>query len=385
MWGVLTPVLEIFGYYGKTVYSNFVARSKIHNGPNGDNLFQMASIGEQRITVPRVVVDRVPAGDNIDTANARTIDLMARYVRQAVQDPFVRRCADFAWRKFGGRSTDPRQICWAVFWWVKHCVKFKSDERTMLEVGLDNEQDFLVNPSVLLRMRNPSEDCDGFSMLTAALLTILGVEASFGVVAVNPYDRKRWSHVFVIGHTPTGPIALDTSHGPNAGWMVPAEHIYRWQAYGALTGKPRNDIQVRHQLNGYRRPGSLARAGMGDFDDPFEGGAIGDGNTSTILFPQTGSGSGSAAGGGANWTGFLQEMMRQGVQLTSRVLTPPAYQQTVRDPATGQLISTTVRNATPATALTAGAGGMSSVPGWVWVAGGAAVLFALAASKGRNA
>lgn len=66
--------------------------------------------------------------------------------------------------------------------------------------------------------------------------------------------------------------------------------------------------------------------------------------------------------------------------LLGKLVTPPAYQQVTRD-AYGNIISTTVRNATGATAFTAGAGALAS-PG-LWIAG-AALLFGLMVFGGRK-
>jgi hypothetical protein len=91
---------------------------------------------------------------------------------------------------------------------------------------------------VLLRMQDPAEDCDGFTMLTAALCTALGVPVFIATVAADGRDPSRFSHVFPCAQLEGGNILpLDASHGSGPGWMVPIENIYRWQAWD-LDGKP---------------------------------------------------------------------------------------------------------------------------------------------------
>lgn len=347
-----------------------------------------------------VVVDRVPAGANSDQATDRTIGLMCDYISTAVNDPLIQKCAEFAWRRFGEGSADPRMKAWGVFWWVKHCVRFQTDERTMIEVGLDQEQDLLINPALLVRMKNPKEDCDGFSMLAAALLKVLGVDCSLCVVAVDPRQPERWSHVFVIAHFEnlngkTESMPLDTSHGSGPRWMVPLQHISRWQCWG-LDGRRRDDVKPSTvQLHGYWQPAFPAGSKTSIAMDSQAGRALRVANAPALKgigalgICQSGEepecyGGGATSGSSSNWTGFLQNLINQGVQLTGKILTPPSYQQTMRDPVTGQMVSTTVRNtATYPGALTAGASSLSSIPSIVWV-GGAAVLAVMLLSKGRR-
>lgn len=219
-------------------------------------------------------VDRVPAGGDVDTATARTISLMAEYIRQALTDPLIYRCARYAFERFGaGIDTDAAK-CWAVFWYVKHCVKFKKDEGVMIALGSPGEQDVLISPSVLARMNKPAEDCDGFTMFGCALLAALGIPVAMVAVAVNPQAPEVWSHVFPVAICAGGIQPLDMSHGPKPGWMVPASRISRWQAFD-LSGRP-IDLprpQTLQPLHGFGaapvriavpRLRRMRRRGMGD-------------------------------------------------------------------------------------------------------------------------
>lgn len=185
---------------------------------------------------------------------------MAELIRKSCADELVQNCARSAKIRFGMNSNDPAALAWGVFWWMKHCVKFRLDEGTMLQIGERNEQDLLIAPEVLVRMRNPSEDCDGFTMLSAALLTCLGVPVLIATVATEPDDPSRWSHVFLVAIVNGRVIPLDTSHGPAPGWMVPKSRINRWQTW-TLDGTPADvPIPTNHGLHGYS---ATPRRGMG--------------------------------------------------------------------------------------------------------------------------
>ena len=212
---------------------------------------------------PVIRIDRRPAADDTDSATRSTIEMMCEYIRTSSQDPFVRACADYAWRRFGLSSPDLAMKAWACFWWVKHCLKFRVDEATMFRIGEENQQDLLISPDVLLRMVNPAEDCDGFTMTEATLLHILGVPVVIATVAASPDDPERWSHVFPVAVINGAALPLDASHGSGPGWMVPPEHIFRWQAWG-LDGKPVSVRPMRHRgLHNYVATGPVRGRGFG--------------------------------------------------------------------------------------------------------------------------
>jgi hypothetical protein len=219
---------------------------------------------------PRVLLERHPAAEDSDSATSQTIELMCRYIRESVDDPAIRLAAQYAWQHFGGGSPDPAMKAWAVFWFVKHNVKFVVDEAPMFRLGEANQQDLLISPSVLIRMDKPQEDCDGFTMLGAALLKALDVPFVIVTIAAGPDDPERWSHVFLMAMLPTGPLPIDASHGSGPGWIVPAAHTFRWQAWGE-DGQAVNVTRPRrHSLNGW------VRSGLGQDDNPLDSvGSIG--------------------------------------------------------------------------------------------------------------
>lgn len=208
---------------------------------------------------PAIALDRTPAFEDTDRATRQTVEKMCELIRASISDPqtdptLQNIAADIKQRYCWG-SCDPGALAFGVFWWVKHHITFRSDEGTMFQVGEPNQQDLLIRPDILVKMQKPSEDCDGFTMLTAALLTILGVPVVIATVAVDLEDPTRWSHVFLCAIVNGRVMPLDTSHGKAPGWMVPRSRINRWQTW-TLDGRPA-DVQIPtyHGLNGYSRSG----------------------------------------------------------------------------------------------------------------------------------
>ncbi len=205
------------------------------------------------LNLPALALHRTMAGSDTDTATRQTVVKMCELIRDSARDRLLQKIAADIKRTLAGNSSDSGALAWGVFWWVKHHVKFRSDEATLaLHLGERDQQDLLISPAVLVRMDKPSEDCDGFSMLTAALLAILNVPVVIATVAVDPSDTSRWSHVFVCAIVNGRVMPLDTSHGTAPGWMVPKSRISRWQTW-TLDGRPADvPIPTYHGLHGYR-------------------------------------------------------------------------------------------------------------------------------------
>jgi len=219
--------------------------------------------------MPAIAVSRTRALDDSDGATRQTVEKMCELIRESTSDPYVQRCAAYARDRFAMGSTDQAALAWGVFWYVKHCVKFRLDEGTMLQIGESHDaygqqqQDLLIAPAVLVRMKDPSEDCDGFTMLTAALLTCLGVRVLIATVAVDMDDPSRWSHVFLCAIINGRVKPLDTSHGTSPGWMVPRNRINRWQTW-TLDGRPADvSIPTFQGLHAYTAYPGLGQATRG--------------------------------------------------------------------------------------------------------------------------
>jgi hypothetical protein len=334
----------------------------------------------------RVKKEVTPAAPDSDTATRQTVEKMCEYIRDGAVDEGVRDWARRAIRSFSRGQVSRGAGCWSVFWLVKHAVRFARDEPMLFRVGEPAALDLLIAPAVLVRMRGPREDCDGFTMLICAMLRALGIDSYVVTVAADPADPERWSHVFPVAVLDDGSTcALDASHGAFPGWMVPAEHIYRWQAW-SLDGRPANVAIPAAQsgLHGYVPRGAVMQRRRGMGQDTSEFGDL----TATLSPPDTGSSfsdlwstitqdvpflggtpvGGSSAGGslaagaapssapGTNWTSVLNSLIGGATKLTQEALLPQGgYIQT--SPSGAQTFST---GGIPS--VLSGAGGSSLLP-----------------------
>ncbi len=132
-------------------------------------------------------VDRADAGVAPDLQTARTIARMTAAAERAAKTDMVRRATMDAARQVP-RGAKPSAIAAAIFWWVKGHVTFRDDPQ---------QDELLLEPDLLLAMSNPQGDCDDFSMITAAMLTVAGIPWEFVTVAADPTARGRFSHVYV--------------------------------------------------------------------------------------------------------------------------------------------------------------------------------------------
>ena len=344
-----------------------------------------------RVAVPNVVREKIPtaaAVGDLETATAQTVEKMCEYIDAGTRDPVVRDWAERAVNCYGRGLADSAARAWAVFWLVKHAVEYAHDEPRLSRIGEPGALDLLIAPAVLVRMRKPKEDCDGFTMLLCALLRILLVECYIVTVAADPKDPSRWSHVFALAKLDDGTLMpLDCSHGAFPGWMVPAEHIFRWQAWG-LNGRPADGVKMPRfrGLHGYTRPGSrMRRRGMGDCTDPNpDTGQCPDGSTYTgmmavaslpvsvppLILPSTVPAPAPVSANSNSLDALLAGIVNSGTTLAKTVLTPPSYQSTY-NPATGQY-STTMYGGASAAGLPLGS--LGTISPTILLIGGAALL-----------
>lgn len=174
---------------------------------------------------------------------------MCRYIRDTDSDPVIQQAAAYCSSQMACGSADPAMKAWGAFWLVKHLVRFVVDDAPLDRWGEFAQQDLLTSPSVLIRLNDPAEDCDGFTMLVCALLRAMGVRYQIVTVAASPDDPSRWSHVFAMAMLPGGPLPLDASHGAGPGWMVPSSHTFRWQCWdenGKAVDTPRPQQRGLH-------------------------------------------------------------------------------------------------------------------------------------------
>jgi hypothetical protein len=340
-----------------------------------------AGAGSPKGPAPRVVLEREPAAADSDTATLQTVKRMCTYIRESIPDEKVRAAADYAWKRFGCGIDTPAMKCWGVFWWLKHSIAFRLDEATMFRIGERDQQDLLISPAVLVRMKNPAEDCDGFTMLCAAMLGALGVPVVIATVAANRSEPDRWSHVFPCALLPGDQVMpLDASHGSAPGWMVPPQDIFRWQSW-SLDAEPVDVRPLAHGgLHGYVRRGRGFR-GLGDYGDGSDNVIT---PTDPFVIPTTTPVNFGTPTPSSSWDPTLQNIATQSVGILRAVVTPPAYQQSIGP--NGQVLTTVRNTASPSTALMAGAGLPGLGTNTILYVGGAllagVLIFSLAKGRG---
>ncbi len=159
-----------------------------------------------------------------------TIDLMRGYALADANDPLIAKRAGYLRDAF-------REPLDAVHRHVSRNLRFRNDDETVGRVfgqwrpgGMGDVVEVLTRPvDIELAQqygRTPEEDCDGYSMYVASLLTSLGIPCAFCTVAVDPQEPTRYSHVYVVAYPKEGQyagrrIAIDASHGPYVGWEAP--------------------------------------------------------------------------------------------------------------------------------------------------------------------
>jgi hypothetical protein len=375
-------------------------------------------------------VTQAPADS--DGATELTVKKMCEYIAKAASSPICQRAAQEAMRYAQGK---PEMIPWGVFFCARHRVKFSRDEGRLFQSGDPEALDLLVAPDVLLSSSNPTEDCDGFTMLACCLLQILGVPAYIVTVATDPGDHERWSHVFAIADLNGQRIPIDASHGKFPGWMVPQAHIFRWQAWDLAGNKVDVPMPARNTLHSYvRAPGSplpLARLrhkrplvrrprgigqngdGSGDiFDFSGTGSMLGDSNLSLTdlsnlplsstplpdflpsltsgspaapnsyvnLFPSTDTTtsppSSSASSSSANWGSIVNSLVSGALKGAQIATLPAGY---TINPATGQLVYT---GQAQANAMLTGS--LASILPWLALGGVGIVAFMLISNMGKR-
>jgi hypothetical protein len=208
-------------------------------------------------TLP-IMVERYQADlNNQDHSTAQTVALMAQQIRQCAQDPVVQAAARNALLKYSQGRAGAYAACWAIWWSIRHTLKFVSDDSLLQHIPTPNppELELLVSPSVMVRARSPQGDCDDFTMLVCCFLECLGVPWEIVTVAADPGDAQRWSHVYAVATLEDGRRFVMDAMPPDAkypGWEVPADHILRYQAWDQ-DGQPVERERPIKRMAGYIR------------------------------------------------------------------------------------------------------------------------------------
>lgn len=300
----------------------------------------------------RVTIEGLP--DDSDGATEVTISRMREYALEDARSDEVRS----ATLEATGGASDARDIAGLIHSWVRAHVQFVQDADIAGYVFANpDEVELLIRPRDLLRMAAPVEDCDGFSMLTASMLTAAGVPASFVTVAADGSDPSRYSHVYVYASMPDGSVfPVDSSHGPVPGWEIQNRYgkrkVWRIGANKMLAGLGTENDYLGLDLmpGGGNYPGDSI--GL-----PSAGGS----STATIPFPQVtaGGGSPSVSSPGFNWGGLLTNAENiAGRIFTARYAVPPPGTYITQSPQ-GSTIYTQPQGSA-ALALPMGMGSMST-------------------------
>ena len=264
----------------------------------------------------------------------QTLKLMCGHIKDACQDALIRDTAARCSGRWGDGS--PQQVAWDIFWFLKSAVRFVVDEIPVFALyGEQDQVDFLISPSVLLRMRPPKGDCDDFTMLACALLACNRV--TFEIVTIQA-DRSRpgqWSHIYPRAVMPNGRrMVIDaTPPGQYPGWEVPAYDIQRKQIWDS-NGNPIADSApaTDNRMHAYRP--RRRRHGMGQDESPLDyntlvanGVDLSGYDLSTIpgspaYDPSGGAWSKLSQGGGFNWNALFSNLSSVGTKLGTLALLP---------------------------------------------------------------
>ena len=221
---------------------------------------------------------RVPAALDPDEATAQTVQIMCEHIHRSAKDPLIQKCALDAVKQWkggfqfatSGRDpfTSPEAIAESIWWWVKHSMTFVHHSKQIFRwLGEKDQLQLLIEPSVVVRMKDPEGDCAIYSMLICSMLEALGVQWELETLSTNPTAPEIYNHVFLRAVLPDGRrLDLDCSHGKYPGWRVPENNTLRSQVWDE-DGNPIKDEAAYRGLHSYisnPNPWWLTGGGLGD-------------------------------------------------------------------------------------------------------------------------
>lgn len=200
---------------------------------------------------------RVQASSDPWEATHQTVQYMCQLVSDSLADGVVQEClADCnRFRQFS------RSQWAAIWWWVKHKVKFVPHAKMLGDwIGSSDELQLLIRPDALLKMRQPKGDCAVFTTLVCALLECAGLPWEIVTVAVDPQQPGVFSHVYPRVILPDGRrVAVDAIRGMDfPGAEVPRQAVSALQVWDA-SGNP-----IEDQDSGYRGLHGANMHGLGE-------------------------------------------------------------------------------------------------------------------------
>jgi transglutaminase-like putative cysteine protease len=153
-----------------------------------------------------------------DSAIYKTVNWMKRIINHDSREPVV---IDFTYQITAGVFT-PFDKIQAVFEWAKNNIKYIKDG-TLSQIIKSNAimygnffnnpagVEVLTSPKFLieeyLRGKQPTEDCDGYTMLILTMLKVLGIKGKMKIISIRP--NLTYSHVYPFGFDGSQWLALD--------------------------------------------------------------------------------------------------------------------------------------------------------------------------------
>jgi len=175
---------------------------------------------------------------------ADTLKIMGRYVQEDANSPEIQ--AD-AQQCIGSDELETVAKVWGL---TQGKIQFMRDETTAIPLsnvlgGSGDVVEVLIRPRDMAGMRGVRiGDCDDYSMYAACLLTCLGIPCTFVTMAGDDKQPGRFTHVYVAAYPMGGDgnrqrVAIDASHGEEAGWealrLKPWARKAEWAMDGGCT------------------------------------------------------------------------------------------------------------------------------------------------------
>lgn len=153
---------------------------------------------------PQATRGRLPGGDQGTRA---TLAMMRDLAVEGSKDPIVRQAAIGIVQRSGAREHDPESQLGALFGFVRDRITFIGDV-----AGVET----LQSPRYTLQVA--AGDCDDRATLLAGLARSIGIpaELKFRVIAANPGNPGRFTHVYMVARIGGRDIAMDPTYHSNA-------------------------------------------------------------------------------------------------------------------------------------------------------------------------
>lgn len=321
-----------------------------------------------------ITFESEPLPADADSSVANTIRKMTQYAVADSNSPIVLNAVMDAAPADG---FTPVTLLEDLHAWIRRHVRFVEDDELAEGARFGKGNEILVRPVDLLRMPAPSEDCDGFSMLAAAMIECaarvfsIPYRVNFVTVGADAFHPDEFSHVYCYVSLRGKVVPFDASHGAYVGWETP-------NRFGKRAVWPVGDfmLAVRNPSFGLGRYRYNRRvSGLGQDSTTIDPGIVAAADQTIVETSYPGL---APASPGINWNAILPGLFSAGEQVVKQV-TLPSGAYTVTTPQ-GQVMASNVPGAVP--------GGLSLSPavaggglGTLVLLGGGALLLMFALSR----